>query len=422
MSEKRLAPTLPDSRPIDQLVSRTRSLLRLSWVATGFGLTVGLGVGILLVVTLIDLAVPLWPSFRLAALLLVAGPTLWVLIQGVVLSAFRRLGPGYVARRIEAHLPGIHNRLVSCIDLARTQGTAAYSPAFYRRLVSEALERIRGFRSATVVDRLSLRRAGAFAGASAAAFLLALILLSDRMPTALARIFLPLADIPPATGVVFTVTPGENAKVLRGEDIAFAVQVEKGEASDFQLELFSPSADKPVWHALKKGDGNVWQLAVNSGNIKAGFEHSFWFRVHGGGTWTRPRQVTILDRPGIAALHAVLHFPEYMGMPEPRVGPPQVADVTGPEESRVEVVVQAEGDVKEGEIQLLKPRSRPVAPKDQVERVWVEDKLPAGVAAEGTWQWDAGTLPAPGPHRAGLCRAARALVPERRGRFPGAAR
>ncbi len=391
MSENRLAPTLPDSRPIDQLVSRTRSLLRLSWVATGLGLTVGLGVATLLVVTLADLVVPLWPSFRLAAFILVAGPALWVLIQGVVLPAFRRLGPGYVARRIEAHLPGIHNRLVSCIDLARTQGTAAYSPAFYRRLVGEALERIRGFRPATVVDRLSLRRAGAFAGASVAAFLVALVLLSDRMPTALARIFLPLADIPPATGVIFTVTPGEDAKVLRGEDIAFAVAVEKGEANDFQLELFNPGADKPVWHALKKGDGNVWQLAVNSGNIKAGFEHSFRFRVHGGGTWTRPRQVTILDRPGIAALHTVLHFPDYMGMPGPHVGPPQVADVTGPEESRVEVVVQAEGDVTEGEIQLLKPRSRPVAPKDQVERVWFEDKLPAGAVAEGTWKWDAGT-------------------------------
>ena len=362
MSENRLAPTLPDSRPIDQLVSRARSLLRLSWVATGLGLTVGLGVGTLLVVTLADLVVPLWPAFRLAALVLVAGPALWVLIQGVLLPAFRRLGPGYVARRIEAHMPGIHNRLVSCIDLAGTGRASANSPAFYRRLVSEALERIHGFRPATVVDRLSLQRAGAVAGVSVAAFLLAMALLFDRMPTALARIFLPFADIPPAAGVVFTVTPGDDAKVLRGEDIAFAVEVTKGEASEFQLELFNPSADKPVWHTLKKGDGDVWQIAINSGNIKAGFEHSFWFRVHGGGTWTRPRQVRILDRPSIASLHTILHYPEYMGMPEPLVGPPQVADVTGPEESRVEVVVQAEGDVKEGEIQLLESpqATRPV--------------------------------------------------------------
>jgi hypothetical protein len=84
-----------------------------------------------------------------------------------------------------------------------------------------------------------------------------------------------------------------------------------------------------------------------------------------------------------------------MGIPEPRVGPPQVADVTGPEQSRVEVVVQAEDDVKEGEIQLLKPRVQPVAPRNQVERVWFEDKLPAGAVAEGTWKWDAQTYQRP---------------------------
>ena len=36
----------------------------------------------------------------------------------------------------------------------------------------------------------------------------------------------------------------------------------------------------------------------------------------------------MVDRPTILALNTVLHFPEYMGLPEPRVGPPQVADVT----------------------------------------------------------------------------------------------
>src|SRR5262249_39867252 len=167
----------------------------------------------------------------------------WAFFAGVVRPTFRRLRSGHVARRIETHLPGIHNRLVSCIDLAENQGPPTYSPAFYRRLLLEALERIKGFRARTVVDFFSLRRAGVFAFGGVAAFVAAFMLFSDRLPTAMARIFAPFADIPPATGVVFTVTPGPDAKVLRGENIVFEVQVNKGDPKDFRLKLTSTNAD-----------------------------------------------------------------------------------------------------------------------------------------------------------------------------------
>ena len=78
-----------------------------------------------------------------------------------------------------------------------------------------------------MVDARSLGRAVLFAAASVLAFALAFGLLSDRMPTALARIFSPFADIPPASGVIYTVEPGD-AKVLRGEDVTFAVKVGVG--------------------------------------------------------------------------------------------------------------------------------------------------------------------------------------------------
>jgi hypothetical protein len=217
---------------------------------------------------------------------------------------------------------------------------------------------------------------------------LAFVLFSDRLPTAMARIFSPFADIPPASGVVFTVTPAQNAKVLRGEDLMFLVKVEKGEAKDFRVKLNSDQAEKPVWHDLKKVDDNLWQVAVNSGSIGAGFEHEFQFRVYGGGTWSKQYQVAVLDRPAILDLHTVLLYPEYMGIAEPKVGPPQIADVTGPEGSQVEVVVQAEGDVKEGAIQFLESRVCRIEPKDQVERVWFQEKVPAGAKADGTWQWE----------------------------------
>src|SRR5581483_11544737 len=215
---------------------RTRRLLRLSWMATGLGLSAGLALGVLVAVTALDLAVPLGEVLRLLALLAVALPAAWVFVAGVLLPLCRRLAAGQVARRIERHLPGIHNRLVSCIDLTAGQPKQTVSAAFYRRLVQEALERIRGFRPSRVIDVLSLRRAGFFAAVSASAFLLDWAIFAERLPTALARIFSPFADIPPASGVVYSVAPG-NAQVLRGEDIHFAATVEQGIPDRLSLEL-----------------------------------------------------------------------------------------------------------------------------------------------------------------------------------------
>src|SRR5207245_6740953 len=142
---------VPRARP--RLTRRTRRLLRSTWVATGAGLTAGLLLAALVLTTGLDLLSPLgtWP--RLAALLLVVVPAAWAAFAGVVRPLFRRLREVQVARRIEATLPGIHNRLVSCIDLEK-RGPGAASATFHRRLLTEALERVRGFRPRAVLDLL----------------------------------------------------------------------------------------------------------------------------------------------------------------------------------------------------------------------------------------------------------------------------
>jgi hypothetical protein len=380
----------PDITPIRRLIRKTLHLLRSSWVATGTGLTIGLGLGTLVALALLDLATPLWSSFRLVALIAIVVPTVWAFAVGIVRPLFRRLRPVQVARKIETHIPGIHNRLVSCIDLDTSDKKERFSPEFHRRLVSEALDRIKGFHPRTVVDLRSLRRAGLFAGLSVLAFALALGLFSDRLPTALARIFSPLADIPPASGVVYTVEPGD-AKALRGDDITFTVRVTKGDPEKLQLELTPDVAAKSklLRYDLLKDEPGTWKFTLS------GFEKSFNYRVRGGGTWTRKNRITMVDRPNLIGLHTVLHYPEYMGMPEPRVGPPQTADVTGPEGSLVEVVASVDGDVSEGEIQLFKSRSKQIEVLDRPERIWFQERLPLGAAAGGRWDWDLKLLARP---------------------------
>lgn len=373
---------LPDVSVLHRLISATRRLLRAAWTLTGLGITLGLGLALLLTVSLGDLAVPLQPWFRLVGLLLVVVPSGVAFFNGVIRPLFRRMTARFVARRIESQLPGIHNRLVSCVDLD-AQKQQKFSLAFLQRLIREAIERVKDFRPWSVVDQRALRRAGLFALTGTIVFGTALGIFSDRLPTALARIFSPFADIPPATGVLFDVQPG-TCKVLRGEAVDFQATVTKGKVERLRLEITPIEGDdvgKTLWHDLRLSDDGRWTFRLPA------FDHSFQYRVHGGGTWTKLATVTMLERPRLVGLQAAVHYPSYMLMPEPRVNPPDVADVTGPIDSTVEVKVRVEGDPSVGEIQLLREDVHHAPVTNRPQRVWFDGVLPKGHAVEGNWEW-----------------------------------
>ncbi|HEX7448464.1 MAG TPA: hypothetical protein VF306_13005 [Pirellulales bacterium] len=378
----------PSPSPLFRLIRQVRQLLRGSWVATGTALSIAIYLGTLLVLALLDLLVPLWPTMRFIALLLIVVPTVWVAFTGVLRPLFRRLGNAQVARRIEHHLPGIHNRLVSCVDLSEDTRRNGHSPEFYRRLLSEALDRIRNFRPSAVVDRRNLRRAGTALGFTLAAFLICWFLLSDRLPTAMARIFQPWADIPPATGVAYNVLPGD-AKLLRGDPIEFAAEVTRGKPNDLRIEIMPDDGTEHIWHDLSPDTESHWTRTLE------GLDTSFAYRIHGGGTWSKRYQITLVDRPRLVDVRTVLHYPDYFDLGEDGVITQPTPDVTGPETSAVELQVMTEGNVAEAEIQLLEVAwdQAPLAERD--ERVWFETKIPEGAVAEGNWQWDNEKLQCP---------------------------
>ncbi len=383
-----VAPSLPDTRPLYRLLRRTRLLLRSSWLLTGLGWTAGLFLGVTASAALLDLALPLSPILRLTALLLIVIPAGAAFLAGVVLPLLRRLGDGNVARRIEQHLPGIHNRLVSCIDLQRTNGARITSSAFYRRLLTEALDRVRGFRAWRVLDLLRLRRAGYLAVAGSVLFVMAWLAFGDRLPTALARIASPFADIPPASTVAYDVTPG-NAGVLRQEPIILSAAIVSQDIPEsLSVELQGERGSKPMTFELKpeKSQPTLWTCSLDTGSLGTGYETGFRYRVVGGRTWSQEYRIRLVDRPVIASVDTAVWMPSYMGISEPRPNPAQTTEVAGPEGGEVEVIVRSHGEVARGEVQLLKPGTRQIPPKEQVERVWFDDKPPTGAGAEGTWE------------------------------------
>ncbi len=389
-----------DTAPIWSLVSRTRRLLRSTWVLTG--LLASFGLGLLLVVTmsmtdfLVSSAVPSeWTALRAIALVLLVVPTTWAVIAGVLRPLFRRLSNVLVARRIETQLPKIHNRLVTCIDLEDESRAVPVSEAFHRRLVSEALERIRGFNPRRVLDVQNFRRASAVAIIGVLALAVVFV---PGVRTAMARVFNPFADIPPSGHVAYTVKVGNsdqqqegNGFVVRGDDVEFLVEFTDSRKlyDDEALQLVIKTVNdeneevvirhtSPVSTKLEtRGDLAFWKFSLK------GLEHDFHYRVSGGGTYTRRFRVEMLERPEIVRVSTRLAYPEYMEKPE-RFLP--VADVEGPVGSTVSVDVVTEGDIHEAKIEFLELKRIRQDVADRTPRDWFGSVRPKGASPSGTWQ------------------------------------
>jgi hypothetical protein len=353
---------IADTSSIDRLIIQTRRLLRSTWTTKGLSITTGMFVTSLLVVTLVDLALPLPTTMRIVAWAIVFGSGTIALVAGVVLPLLRRLTAVKVARQIESHLPGIHNRLVSCVELENNDH-AGHSPVFHRRLVKEALSRIRGFQPGKVIDKVGLKRAAMFAGGGVLAMFLAAIIFGDRMPTAVARVFRPLADIPPNSGVSYNVLIEDRAEpgdcsILRGEDVAFTVVLREGRvdppggADPLRLKLNVVDPDegrRTVWYDFGPLQDDLVTLTLNE------MQHSCSYRVFGGGTWSKEFSIELLDRPRIVSQKSLVRYPEYMRIAEPQASAEESVDVSGPQGSQVELLVDVAGDAVEGEIEMLKP-------------------------------------------------------------------
>lgn len=369
-----------DPMPVFLLARQTRRLLRFSWLVIGAGRMIGLFVGVLLASALIDIVSPLPTIGRLAAAIAVLVPSLAALVVSVILPQARRMPPVRIARLIESHLPGIKNRLVSCIDLARQAEATARAPAFFARLVREAIEQSKAFSPLMAVDRKAICRSSVAAMLTCVAITAAFVLLPDQMPRALARIILPFADLPPITGVAFDVTPG-SGQFLRGEAVCIRADIRRGAPERMRLELRSDTGES-FWHDLDPSPLGQWSFVLS------GFDHSFRYRVHGGGTWSEQFRIEMIDRPVITELQSLIHLPEYLGITDPLVVAPDATEITGPEGSAIEVRAAVAGQAVSGTMEILRPTQVQVAATDRRERTWFDKQLPQGSHTEGTWQWD----------------------------------
>ena len=149
-------------RGLHGLVNATRRRLRWSWLGAGTGLALGLSVTALLIAAGFDIALGLPDFARWLAFAAFVALAALLVGQRVLRPLLQRLTPTGTALQIERVVPNMHNRLVTALDLSRTERPPESEP-FFRLIVRQAQERLAGFRSGQIVDGGSLRRAAIWA-------------------------------------------------------------------------------------------------------------------------------------------------------------------------------------------------------------------------------------------------------------------
>jgi len=365
---------------VARVVSRTRSGLLVAVLATGLLLAVAAAVAWIVGGVLLDLAAPLPVAGRIAVL---GGWWLSVALACaafILLPAYRRPSLDAVALRIERVLGGMHNRLLTVVDLARGGGTTggATRPRLVDRLLAETTERMREFRARRIVPWRALGRAACWVAGLVAMVALLHATLGDRLAVTLARLRDPTADIPPATWLQLR-SPGD-VEVLEREPFSIEAQVARGAVDALDLVLIDASGTRSRRPMAATPEG-AFTASLE------GLTERMTYRLEGGGTWTKTHAISVVPRPEILGVERHVRLPDYMRIDAPLAVEGDTQRIEAPEGATVEYAAQTSAEAVAGSIRLFERTTESEVVERFDERVWFEDDLPRDAVAEIPWRW-----------------------------------
>ncbi len=372
----------PQATTIERLVSRTRTLLRRNTLLTGLALTVGAGLAWLLLASCLDMFIPLPIPLRVAAFIILAAVVLAALIGLMLRPALRPQSLQDIAFRIERMIPGMHNRLVTVIDLSRQDGSAAVDETFANRLVQQTQERLAGYKPEWVATPTPVRRSAAVAVLTLLTLVLLLVVVGERMDAAVKRILMPTAPIAPGSWVRIESVSGDTG-VLQGEPTTIEARITRGSVTSLELLLRQQGGQ---WHTMPMvltSDGRGGKFQISS------VDTSYEYVIRGGGTWTSAHKITMIRRPLIESLAAAVRLPDYMAIAERRPVETETAQISAPLGSAIELKAKVGGDPVSGQIRLYKASTTTTQETRENELVWFDDELPGDAAEVGSWKWTA---------------------------------
>jgi hypothetical protein len=331
--------------PIWKLIEHARSRLILGDLLRGAASSARLLLLVGLALCAADNLVRLPAGLRLAALASLLGAGAALVRARIRLPVVLRRRPEAVAVELERRFGVDQNRLINAWQFEGRDLAPAEKP-FAGEVNLEASAALLAIPPAELLGARPLRREGLLL---AGALLLAAVygFAAPRYAwNALQRLLLPLADIPPAGRVLFTLRPDGPVTLDEGEALSVVVLAQTPDGL--------PLAEPPVIRFRERASAVPPQeagagaallpLAGNPFGWSYTFpksERSFAFRVFAADTCTRSVAVTVRPAPRLAASAFKVEPPAYTGLgAATRPGPPAALSVLPG--SRVTAAVRSE--------------------------------------------------------------------------------
>jgi len=305
--------TLSNYRPYHEVlvrVERVRSRMRSLAILEGLFILVTVLCGTLLLVTLAQGYLRFGPVGRLILLLVgagVAGVAFW---RCVVVPLRYDPNDKEVARFLETRLPELGNSLINTILLA--EEADAWSGPLVARAIDEASAGSRGVDLASAVSERRARRWG-LAACGALAVLAAFVVLAfGRFSSAGLQILMPFSNISSVGAVRFlSVTPG-NADWIKGEPMVIEARISDphGKRFDGEIELAGAAECGAQRKALLCAATGLDRFTYRVPQVL----EPFTYRLHVGGTESRPFHVALKEPPLIERIDVVYRYPAYTGL------------------------------------------------------------------------------------------------------------
>jgi len=240
------------------------------------------------------------------AMLATAAAVFWRAVGRVVMN---RPDDDAIALRVESRHGALRGRLISTIQLTRSQGAGAWvgSEDLIKALEADTISFAQALDFRSIINRGTLKKAALVGGGL---FVLAIGLgawKSDFARVLFSRLFLGRTNYPTATRIAF-VTPG--SAVPHGEPFAIEVRLDPKGVLPKEAVVMTRSANGGgVRYVLaRQGDSAIYR-----GSIDRVLESQEYRPVAGDARWQQWEQLTVLQRPGIKALAVSYRFPAYTG-------------------------------------------------------------------------------------------------------------
>lgn len=369
-------------RQIVDLVELTTYQLRRNELITGSAaVEVGV-VGFVTAAVIFDMLFPMPVALRVIAWGLFWCVLIGTLVYGVIWPTIRRPKMAEVALRMERSIGGMHNRLLTLMDLESRPADDPPNPAFVQRLIQQTRQKVSGYRIEHVADPSRMRRAVMVVAATLIVVMAMTLLSWDRLPTAMMRLMMPTANIPPVTWLQIQ-TPGD-IEVLHGDPAMIVAEVTRGRTDSVMLHLRDDAGvwtQYPMQRDAAPGNGGVFVFRVSqvTGDMS--------YYLSAGRTWTSTHRIHAVPRPVVEQVKLAIELPLYMKLPQRRPVPQSATIIEAPVGSTIHVESKVTGDAMRGELLLFEPQTVTEHQVTDAETIWFEDELPADATRDGRWRW-----------------------------------